>query len=372
MHLGDLHIGKKVNRFSMLEDQKFVLDQIIKIADEENVSVAVIAGDVYDKSMPPTEAVTIFDEFLTELVRMGVKVLIISGNHDSVERLSFASKLIEKSSVYISRQFSGKVQKVTFSDEFGNVNFFMLPFIRPVDVRSVCPEEEIKDYNQAVSKAVSQIAIDTSERNIIIAHQFITNAQTSDSELLSVGGLDNVEAEIFRDFDYTALGHIHKPQKITNRMRYSGSILKYSFSEIGIEKSVPIIDMREKGRMEIKLCSLKPLHDMIEIKGKYNQLMSPDFYEEIDRDSYIHAVLTDSTHEPDAINKLRCIYKNIMVLDYEKRSAVQSACKAVTDQELELKPIEFVGSFYKEMYGKDMCGKQEEYLKKIIEEVWDK
>lgn len=370
MHLADLHIGKKVSGFSMIDEQKAVLEQIKKIASDNDVSVVMIAGDVYDKNTPSAEAVTLFDDFLTSLVKMNIKVLIISGNHDSIERLSFASALMESSNVYISKQFNGDLKKVTFEDDYGNINFYLLPFIRPIDVKNAYENTDIQDYNDAVKKIISKNPIDTLQRNVILSHQFITNAEISDSEMLSVGGIDNVEAENYKNFDYAALGHIHKPQKIRDNIRYSGSILKYSFSECKIDKSVPIIDMQQKGSTTIELFPLIPKHDMIEIKGTYNELMSPDYYKNIDTQSYVHVILTNDTAEPDAMNKLRTVYPNIMKIDY---------CNITTESEQEIedsqdllvaKPIEFVRNFYEEMYGKSMNDNQEKYINNIIEEIW--
>ncbi|MBQ3565793.1 MAG: exonuclease SbcCD subunit D [Oscillospiraceae bacterium] len=370
LHLGDLHIGKIIYKFSMIPDQRHVLEQVKNIAVENNVDVVMISGDVYDKNTPSVEAVKLFDEFLTDLVKLNLKVLIISGNHDSAERLSFASSLIEASDVYISKQLTGDVKKVTFDDEHGNVNFYLLPFIRPIDVRSIYPDEKITDYNQAVAKVVSEMNIDKSQRNVILSHQFITNAKVSDSELLSVGGLDNVEADIYKDFDYAALGHIHSPQKMAENIRYSGSILKYSFSESRYDKSVPIIDIKEKGSVDVSLVPLVPLHDMIEIEGEYNDIMSPDFYKNIDTESYVRVILTNDTAEPDAMNKLRIIYKNIMHVDYNNITKNHVTVLKEIDESVQKSPVEFVKNFYEEMYGKSMCEQQEKYLADTIEEIW--
>ncbi len=370
LHLGDLHIGKIICKFSMIPDQKHILEQIKNIAVENNVDVVMISGDVYDKNTPSVEAVKLFDEFLTDLVKLNLKVLIISGNHDSAERLSFASSIIEASDVYISKQLTGEVKKVTFDDEYGNFNFYLLPFIRPVDVRSIYPDEKITDYNQAVAKVISEMNIDKSQRNVILSHQFITNAKVSDSEMLSVGGLDNVEADLYKDFDYVALGHIHRPQQIAENIRYSGSILKYSFSESNYDKSVPIIDIKEKGSVDVSLVPLVPLHDMIEIEGEYNEIMSPDFYRSIDTESYVRVILTNDTAEPDAINKLRIVYKNIMTVDYNNVTKNHVTVIKEIDESAQKSPVEFVKNFYEEMYGKSMCEQQEKYLADTIEEIW--
>jgi len=370
LHLGDLHIGKKVNGFSMLEEQRNIFEQIKGIISENNIETVLMAGDIYDKNSPSVEAVTLFDSFLTALVKMNLNVLIISGNHDSVERLSFASSLMETSKVYITKSLTDKLKKVTLTDEYGNINFYLMPFLRPCDVKAIYKDDSIKEYNQAVAKVLSETSVNTDERNIILSHQFITNAETSDSEILSVGGIDNVDAENYSDFDYVALGHIHKPQKITDKIRYSGSILKYSFSEAKINKSVPVIDIKNKGDMKIDLIPLTPLHDMIEITGTYNELMSPEFYNKIDTKSYIHIILTNETAEPDAMNKLRSVYKNIMKVDYSNITTENNCIIDDTKDLDDTKPIEFVKSFFEEMYGKSMNEKQADYLENTIEGLW--
>lgn len=369
MHLGDLHIGKSVNGFSMIEDQLYILSQIERIAQQNKVDALLISGDVYDKSLPSAEAVTVFDKFLTDMSRTVSYIFIISGNHDSAERLSFASGLMGKSNVFIARKFSGTVEKVTLEDEHGALNVYMLPFIKPVDVRVVMDRDDIKTYNDAVRAAVEGITPDSSERNIIMAHQFITNAKTGGSENLTVGGLENVDGEIFEDFDYAALGHIHRPQKVTDKIRYSGSILKYSASEAGSEKSVPIIDMGEKGNIRISFCPLVPLRDMVEIKGEYDTLMSSEYYKDINRDNYIVAKLTDKLPVPDAFAKLRSVYNNIMSISYTCQEAAAAETASEEPLSVSTDPVELVKQFYQEMYGDEMDGEREKIITDILEEI---
>ncbi len=278
-HLGDLHIGKRVNDFLMLKDQEYVFEQIIDIIKNEGVDNVCIAGDVYDKQVPSLEAVALFDDFLTKLSTLDVGIYIISGNHDSVERLSFAGKLLEKSNVYLAGIYNGEVEKKVVSDNFGDINIYMLPFVKPIHVKKYFPEIEISDYNQAVKMVIENTEIDTSKRNILIAHQFVTGASVCDSEELSIGGLENIDASIFDDFDYVALGHIHGAQKVSREtLRYSGTPLKYSFSEINHKKSMTIFEMKEKGNVDIKLVDLKPLHNMRKIEGTYEEITLKENY----------------------------------------------------------------------------------------------
>lgn len=258
IHLADLHLGKQVNGFSMMEDQRYILEEIIRMIRQEEADAVMIAGDVYDKPVPPAEAVSLFDEFLETLAKMGKEVFVISGNHDSAERLAFGSGLMNRSGIHISPVYSGEIQPVTVSDEYGEVNFWLLPFLKPVHVRRFIEDEKeketVKTYDQALQYVLSHLPVDPQIRNILLTHQFITGAKTSDSEDFSVGGIDHVEAEHFRPFDYTALGHIHRPQKAgSETIRYCGSPLKYSFSEADREKSVPVIELGKKGDISLRL-----------------------------------------------------------------------------------------------------------------------
>lgn len=294
IHLSDLHLGKRVNEFSMIEDQDYILKKILAIIDEEKPDSVIIAGDVYDKSVPSAEAVALFDSFLVSLAERKIQVFVISGNHDSAERIAFGSRLMDASGIHLSPVYRGEVSPIEMSDDYGKVNVYMLPFVKPSNVRAFFPEKEISSYTEAVKTAIDQMSVDLSQRNILITHQFVTGASSAGSEELSVGGTDNVAAEVFDGFDYVALGHIHRLQKCGHEnIRYSGTPLKYSFSEAKDQKSVTVVEIREKGNLEIAFVPLQPKHDMVEIRGTYNELMLKSFYENTSyRSDYMHITLT--------------------------------------------------------------------------------
>lgn len=374
IHLSDLHIGKRVNEFSMIEDQEYILEEILKIIDSENPEVVMIAGDVYDKSVPPAEAVELFDDFLFKLAKKrDVTVLIIAGNHDSVARLSFGSRLFDNSGVYISPTYDGNIKEVSLSDEYGNVNFYLLPFIKPVNVRHCFPEEEINSYTDAVKVAIGNIDLNEDERNVLITHQFVTGAVRSDSEEVSVGGSDNVDGEIFKKFDYVALGHIHKPQKIMrDTIRYCGTPLKYSFSEANHQKSVTILEFGDKKEeVKIRTRELIPLRDLREIKGTYMEVTAKSFYENTNKEDYLHITLTDEENIVDAIGKLRTIYPNIMRIDYDnERTRTENTIDGASDVETK-SPLELFEDFYKLQNNGEINSEQENYLVELIEKVWE-
>lgn len=318
IHLSDLHLGKRVNGFSMISDQRHILEQILGIIKNEQADAVFIAGDIYDKAVPSLEAVQLFDDFLVNLSKLGLKVFIVSGNHDSPERIAFASRIISESGIYLSPVYDGHIEKITVNDEFGPLNVYLLPFIKPVHVRAHYNEENIDTYTDAVRTALTHTDIDESVRNVIIAHQFVTGASRSDSEEQSVGGLDNVDACVFDAFDYVALGHIHGPQNIGYvTVRYSGTPLKYSFSEEKHEKSVTVVDMYEKGNVSVRTVPLIPLRDMKTIKGSYMDIMSKQFYKDIKTDDYMRVILTDEEDIPDAAARIRIVYKNLMLMEYD-------------------------------------------------------
>ncbi len=371
IHLSDLHLGKRVNEFSMLEDQEYILTQIIKIADEEKPDGIMIAGDVYDKNIPSEEAISLWDNFLLRLVKRGIPVFAISGNHDSAVRFSSHAELIDAGGVHLSKAYDGEAKKYTLNDEYGSVNIYLLPFIKPAVVRALFPEEEIKDYTDAVKTAVAHMNINDTERNILIAHQFVTGALRCESEELSVGGLDNVNAEIFDVFDYVALGHIHGKQSVGRpEVRYCGTPLKYSFSEKEHKKSVTIVEMGQNGDVSIREVLLKPWHDLREIKGTYNELAAKTFYEGTATDDYIHAVLTDEDDVIDGLARLRTIYPNIMKLSYDnRRTRTTERVSEAVDVENK-NPLELLGDFFKSQNGSEMSTEQAEYAGKIILKIW--
>lgn len=375
-HLADLHLGKQVNGFSMMEDQRYILDEIIGIIRQEEADAVLISGDVYDKPVPPAEAVTIFDDFLDRLSEMGKEVLIISGNHDSAERLAFASRLLDRSGVHISHVYNGHISPVTLKDDYGEVDFWLLPFLKPVHVRRFIEDEEereqVKSYDQALAYVISRLPVDPGKRNVLLTHQFITGAKTSDSEDLSVGGIDHVEADHFGSFDYTALGHIHRPQKARGEyIRYSGSPLKYSFSEADKEKSVPIVELKEKGNISLQLHPLSPLHDLKEIRGTYEEVTEKSFYERENLQScYVRVTLTDEDDIPDALGKLRLIYPLLMRLDYD--NARTRSQQEISGEETSEKkpPEELLEDFYKLQNNQDMNERQKKIAEQCMEKVF--
>ncbi len=368
IHLSDLHIGKRVNEFSMLEDQKHILNCILDITSEQSPDAVIIAGDVYDKTVPPAEAVLLFDEFLFSLAKMDIPVFIISGNHDSVERLSFGSRLMEKSRVYISQSYRRGCTPVVLNDSFGTVNLYMLPFIKPVHVRQQFEDAEITSYSEAVRAAIEDMNIDTGKRNVLITHQFVTGAQLCDSEDITAGGTDSVSASLFDGFDYVALGHIHRPQSVTrDTLRYCGSPLKYSFSEADYEKSVTVVELKEKGVVNITLVPLVPLRDMREIKGTYDTLTARSFYSGFDTNDYMHITLTDEDDIFDAIGKLRVIYPNIMKLDYDNLRTRQDNTLTADGSVHTKSPFEIISEFYILQNNSELSEEQTAFITDAIE-----
>lgn len=372
IHLSDLHIGKRVNEFSMLEDQQYILKSILTVIDSEEPDGVIIAGDVYDKSVPSAEAVGLLDDFLFSLSKRNVPVYIISGNHDSAERLSFGGRLLDKSGIFLSPVYNGEVLPLSLTDSYGKVNIYMLPFIKPVNVRRFFPESEIESYTDAVRVAVENMNIDETERNIIITHQFVTGASRCDSEELSVGGSDNVSVSVFEKFDYVALGHIHGPQKMGREtVRYCGTPLKYSFSEAKHKKSVTVVEMAEKGNVEIREIPLVPLRDMREIKGSYDEVTLRKNYENTNQKDYIHIILTDEEDIPDAMARLRVIYPNLMKLSYDnKRTRLCQTVGAAENVEKKT-PFELFSEFYETQNNQPMNEEQTAFINDLIEKIWE-
>ena len=322
IHLSDLHLGKRVNEFSMLEDQAFILKQILEIADREKPDGVLLAGDLYDKPVPPAEAVGLLDWFLTELSARKIAVFAISGNHDSAERIAFGSRLMGDRGVFLSPVYDGTVEKVKMQDEYGTVCVYLLPFLKPAVVRSVWKHkaDQIRTYDDALRMVVSSIPSDPSQRNLLVSHQFVTGASRCESEEIFVGGLDNIDVSMFDAFDYVALGHIHSPQHIGREtVRYCGTPLKYSFSEAGQQKSITVVELKEKGDISISTIPLRPLRDLRKIKGTYLEVTARDFYAGTNTSDYLQITLTDEEDIPDGLQKLRIIYPNLMRLEYDNR-----------------------------------------------------
>lgn len=372
IHLSDLHIGKRVNEFSMLEEQEYILTKIINIIDNEQPQAVLIAGDVYDKGVPPAEAVQLFDSFLSRLAKRSLKVFVISGNHDSPERIAFGCQIMDNCGIHISPVYNGKVEPIILEDDFGIVNFYMLPFIKPANVRRYYPESLINSYTDAVKIAVDNMNVDTENRNVIITHQFVTGAVTCESEELSIGGTDNVNASVFDVFDYVALGHIHRPQIIgSERIRYCGTPLKYSFSEANHKKSVTVVELGGKDNLSVKEIELIPKHDLREIRGKYLELTAKKSYENTRTNDYMHITLTDEEDIPDAIGKLRIIYPNLMKLDYDNK---RTRSNNIIDGENNIEnktPLELLEEFYQKQNNQSMSQQQLNFAKEFIEKIWE-
>ena len=372
IHLSDLHLGKRVNEFSMLEDQRYILKQILTIIDQEAPDGVLIAGDVYDRPVPSAEAVTLLDDFLVELARRGAPVFLISGNHDSPERLSFAGRLVEERHIYLSPVYDGTVHPVTLTDQWGEVDVFLLPFVKPVHLRRCFPEETIESYTDAVRCAVAHMDLNPARRNVLVTHQFVTGAQRCESEELSVGGSDNVDASVFAPFDYVALGHIHGPQNVDGeRVRYCGTPLKYAFSEARHQKSVTVAELGPKGNLTVRTVPLTPRRDMLELRGTYLEVSAREFYQNLDREAYIRVTLTDEEDVPDAMGKLRILYPNLMRLDYDNRRT-RSGVEMLEAMEVEQQsPLELFASLYEQQNGGPMSPEQREYLTSLMEHVWE-
>ena len=372
LHISDLHIGKRVNEFSMLEDQRHVLKQILNIAEREQAEGVLIAGDIYDKSVPSAEAVQIFDWFLTELAGRGKKVFAVSGNHDSPERIAFGAQLMSGREVYLSPVYNGRTSKISLQDEYGELCVYLLPFLKPAAVRHALEKElegELPEsYQDAVRLAVERMEIDDTKRNILVAHQFVTGAGRCDSEEVAVGGMDNVDARVFNAFDYVALGHIHSPQSVGREtVRYCGTPLKYSFSEAEQEKSVTIVELREKGQLTVSTVPLIPLHDMRKIRGAYLEVMSKSFYQDRDREDYMQITLTDEEDIPDGMQRLRTVYPNLMRLVYDNSRTREDRTVEAVGQVEERSEMELFGEFYEMQNNQTMSGEQAAFMEKLIE-----
>jgi len=371
IHLSDLHLGKRVNDFSMLEDQEYILMKIINIIDDEKPDGVIIAGDVYDKSLPSADSVQLFDDFLVRLSRRNLKVFVISGNHDSPERIAFGSRLMSSSGVYMSPVYNGRVTSVHMADEFGDVCVFMLPFIKPSHVKRYYPDDEIYTYSDAMNSAIGHMDINPESRNILITHQFVTGASRCESEEINVGGSDNVDASVFLPFDYVALGHIHGPQNVGGQnIHYCGTPLKYSFSEANHIKSVTVAEFSQKGRVFVRAVPLIPKRNMVEIRGSYMEVTSRSFYLGMDTSAYMHITLTDEEDIPDAIGKLRPVYPNIMKLDYDNKRT-RSSAQIIGADDMERKaPIALFSEFYEKQNNQPLSIEQYAFVSGLIEMIW--
>ncbi|CUN11284.1 Nuclease sbcCD subunit D [Blautia hydrogenotrophica] len=370
IHLSDLHLGKRIHGFSMLEDQKYILEQIIQIVKQEQADGVLLAGDLYDKPVPPIEAVQELDRFLTGLASLGISVFAVSGNHDSAERIAFGARLMQERDIYLSPAYDGSTAKICVEDEYGEVWIHLLPYVKPAAVRHAYPQEDIQTYQDAVQAAVRHMEVDTDKRNILVAHQFVTGAWTCDSEEISVGGVDNVEASVFDEFDYVALGHIHSPQKVGRpQVRYCGTPLKYSFSEADQEKSLTVVQIGEKGSVQLHTIPLKPLRDMRKIRGSYLEVTARSFYQGMKLDDYYQITLTDEEDIPDGLQRLRTIYGNLMRLEYDNQRTREDQ-EIDRAEEIEKKSeLELFEEFYQLQNNQPMSDQQRELARKLAEEI---
>lgn len=373
LHLADLHLGKRVNGFSMLEDQAHILRQILAILDDEQPDGVLIAGDVYDKSVPSVEAVRLLDGFLTELRARGVPVLLISGNHDSPERLAFGGRVMDSCGIHISPVYDGALAPVTLQDAFGPVHVWLLPFVKPAHVRRWFPDADIESYTDAVAEAIAHMDIDTAARNVLVTHQFVTGGTRSGSEELSVGGTDNVDSGVFAPFDYVALGHLHGAQHIGREtIRYAGSPLKYSFSEARQHKSVTVVTLGEKGDVQVRTVALTPLRELREIRGSYDELTARSIYEHTTyRSDYLHLILTDEQDVFDAMSRLRTIYPYLMTLDYDNARTRAAGGMSVPAETERRTPLELFEALYQRQNHQPMSEVQREYIAQLMEQIME-
>lgn len=373
LHLADLHLGKRVNGFSMLEDQAHILRQILAILDDERPDGVLIAGDVYDKSVPSVEAVELLDGFLTELRARDVPVLLISGNHDSPERLAFGGRVMDSCGIHISPVYDGALAPVTLQDAFGPVHVWLLPFVKPAHVRRWFPDADIESYTDAMAEAVAHMDIDTAARNVLVTHQFVTGGAHSGSEELSVGGTDNVDSGVFAPFDYVALGHLHGAQHIGREtIRYAGSPLKYSFSEARQHKSVTVVTLGEKGDVQVRTVALTPLRELREIRGSYDELTARSFYEHTTyRSDYLHLILTDEQDVFDAMSRLRTIYPYLMTLDYDNARTRAAGGMSVPAETERRTPLELFEALYQRQNHRPMSEVQRAYIAQLMEQIME-
>ena len=371
LHLSDLHLGKRVCEFSMLDDQRYILEQILSLLDEQPVDGVLLAGDLYDKPVPPAEAVRLLDWFLTQLAGRGLPVFAISGNHDSADRIAFGAALLAGSRVYMSPVFAAAPQPICLQDAYGPVDVYLLPFLKPAMVRHAYPDEPVESYNDALACVLRHCPVDPAHRSVLVAHQFVAGAAACESEEPSVGGVDCVDAALFAPFDYVALGHLHSPQKVgRDTVRYCGTPLKYSFSEAAQQKSATFVELGPKGTVTITTAPLTPLHDLREVHGSYMELTDRRTYQNTATDDYLHITLTDEQDVPDAMARLRVIYPNLMQLDYDNRRTRQQQEICAPQRTENISPLEHLAAFYQLQNNQPMSAEQAAFCQQLIEEIW--
>ena len=370
LHLSDLHLGKRLLGCSLLEDQRYILEQLLPIAREADA--VLIAGDVYDKAVPSAEAVALCDWFLTRLAGQGTTVLLISGNHDSAQRLAFGARLMAGGGIHIAPVFSGAPEPVLFRDRWGEVAVYLLPFLKPVSVRQVYPEEEISSYQDALACVLRHMPLDPDRRNLLVAHQYVAGAKQCQSEEVSIGGLDQVDASLFDAFDYVALGHLHTPQWVGRKtVRYCGTPLKYSFSEAGQEKAALLVNLEEKGKITLDQRPLAPLRELSTLRGTYLELTDRRFYRDRNTQDYLHIVLTDEEDIPQALGRLRVVYPNLLSLEYDNRRTRSSQTVTPDGAAHRRSPLELLSDFYETQNNQPMSQAQLDYAAGLMAGIWE-
>lgn len=372
VHLADLHLGKKVNEFSMIDDQEYILKEIINIIDDEKTDGVLVAGDVFDRPIPSEEAIKLWDDFLNAMAKRNIQVFAISGNHDSAVRFAEHTSLMDSTGIHLSPEYNGKTNKYQIEKQGVKVNIYLLPFIKPIHVRHYFPDEDINNYTDACRVAIENMQVNKEELNILIAHQFVTGATRCDSEEISVGGLDNVDVTVFEDFDYVALGHIHGKQTIKREtIRYTGTPLKYSFSEKNHVKSVTVIEIDSKKDISVREVNLTPRRDMAEIRGKCSDLMQGISNENVDANDYLQVILTDENDVPNAMSDLRRVYPNIMKLSYDNTRTREDRSLELNRDVEKKSPIDLFKEFYENQNNQSLTDEQREFMEELIEEIWE-
>lgn len=372
-HLADLHIGKRLYEYSLIDNQRDILNKIVELIKKYNLDGVVISGDIYDKSVPPVDAVEIMDEFLSALAALDIFIIIIGGNHDSVARLSFGSKVLEQSRVFISPVFNGNIEKVELSDQFGSINFYLLPYIRPINVKRAYKDFSGESFTEALKFVIERINPDKSMRNVLVAHQFVTGAQKSDSEELYVGGSENVTYTLFDDFDYVALGHLHMPQNVgRDTVRYAGTPLKYSFSEISHKKSMTIVDIKQKGDIKIQEIPLNPACDLVELRGSLNELISNSIASSIDKKSFVKITLTDEVLKNNALDILKNFYPCIVSIGYDNSMTRDNKLIRKAENYEEQEPQQIVEELFVQQNNRAMNADERDLINKLVKKVWER
>lgn len=374
IHTGDWHIGKIVHQVYMTEDQHHILNEFVKLIEVEKPDVIIIAGDLYDRSVPPVEAVELLDEVFSKiLIELSTPIIAIAGNHDSADRISFANKILMNKGLYIEGKLRKNVEKVTIKDQFGAVNFYLIPYADPAIVRDMLENENIHNHDDAMQAIIQCIKdnMNKDERNVLVAHGFVIGGISCDSERpLSIGGTEFIDVSYFKDFNYTALGHLHGPQKIgSDRVRYSGSLLKYSFSEARQNKSVTIVNMDKDGELNIELKTLPTIRDMRVIKGKLQDLLDPTVYKDTNLEDYLFVELEDDGELIEPMSKLRAVYPNVLKLTRSSSNrAVENNNSAGKDFNKK-SMLQLFSEFYTNITGKEFSEEKKEILIKVLKEV---